>query len=198
MRTLTRCFGSIPSQDLCISAFSLAICASHRCERLKRLMMSRRATGVSSSVDPESVQRKSSISRQAPPGRRSFLFGFFAVSLRILLQCTRTEMPRFMFHSRNGQRDAKTGASRGDNRLVAGLASCERAVCRVARLGGVQSRSSRFIGPQKRGWTSSFSTNYAWPARAIGAETCAGRLRLRRKSRQAMSAICPYLCLPGL
>ncbi len=34
------------------------------------------------------------------------------------------------------------GASRGDNRVVAGLVDCERAVCRVARLGGLPSGSS--------------------------------------------------------
>ena len=61
----------------------------------------------------------------------------------------------------------KMGASRGDNRVVAGLADCERAVCRVARLGGLPSGSSRFVAPQRRRWTASFSTSPAGAARAI-------------------------------
>lgn len=61
----------------------------------------------------------------------------------------------------------KTGASRGDNPVVTGLANCERAVCRVARLGSLPSGISRFIGPQRRRWTTSFSTSPAGAARAI-------------------------------
>ena len=61
----------------------------------------------------------------------------------------------------------KMGASRGDNRVVTGLANCERAVCRVARLGGLPSGSSRFVAPQRRRWTTSFSTSPAGAARAI-------------------------------
>jgi hypothetical protein len=67
------------------------------------------------------------------------------------------------------------GASRGDNPVVTGLANCERAVCRVARLGGLPSGISRFIGPQTRRWTTSFSTSLAGTARAIGTGKRAGR-----------------------
>ena len=86
------------------------------------------------------------------------------------------------------QETQKMGASRGDNRVVSGLADCERAVCRVARLGGLPSGSSRFVAPQRRRWTTSFSTSPAGEARAISP---AMPPRLKRKSRPAMSAICP-------
>ena len=59
------------------------------------------------------------------------------------------------------------GASRGDNRVVTGLANCERTVCRVAGLGGLQSGISLSIGPQRSRWTTSFSTRPAGAARAI-------------------------------
>jgi hypothetical protein len=67
------------------------------------------------------------------------------------------------------------GASRGDNPVVTGLANYERAVCRVARLGGLPSRISRFIAPQRRRWTTSFSTSPAGAARAIGTGKRSGR-----------------------
>jgi hypothetical protein len=61
------------------------------------------------------------------------------------------------------------GASRGDNRVVIGLANREHAVCRVAGLGGLPSGISRSIGPQRTRWTTSFfSTSPAGSARAIG------------------------------
>jgi hypothetical protein len=69
----------------------------------------------------------------------------------------------------------KLGASRGDNQVVTGLANCERAVCRVAGLGGLPSRISRSIGPQRRRWTTSFSTSPAGSARAISPGTRASR-----------------------
>jgi hypothetical protein len=67
------------------------------------------------------------------------------------------------------------GASRGDNPVVTGLANYERAVCRVARLGGLPSGISRFITPQRRRWTTSFSTSPAGAARAIGTGKRSGR-----------------------
>jgi len=60
------------------------------------------------------------------------------------------------------------GASRGDNRVVIGLANREHAACRVAGLGDLPSGISRSIGPQGRRWTTSFSTSPAGSARAIG------------------------------
>src|ERR1700712_1775375 len=67
------------------------------------------------------------------------------------------------------------GASRGDNPVVTGLANYERAVCRVARLGGLPSGISRFIASQRRRWTTSFSTSPAGAARAIGPGKRSGR-----------------------
>jgi hypothetical protein len=60
------------------------------------------------------------------------------------------------------------GASRGDNRVVTGLANCERAVRRVAGLGDLPSGISQSVGPQRRRWTTSFSTSPAGAASAIG------------------------------
>ncbi len=54
------------------------------------------------------------------------------------------------------KRRKKLGVSRGDNPVVAGLANYERAVCRVARLGGLPSGISRFIAPQRRRWDDIF------------------------------------------
>jgi hypothetical protein len=73
------------------------------------------------------------------------------------------------------KRCKKWGASRGDNPVVTGLANCERAVCRVARLDGLPSGISRFIAPQRGRWTTSFSTSPAGVARAIGTAKRFGR-----------------------
>ena len=69
----------------------------------------------------------------------------------------------------------KMGASRGDNPVARGLANCERPVFRVARLGGLPSGTSRFISPQRRCSTTSFSTSPSGSTRAIGTGKRAGR-----------------------
>ena len=63
-------------------------------------------------------------------GYPSCSFFVSADSLRSLAQCTRTELPQII-STLNCHQYVK-GTSRGDIRVVAGLAGCKRAVCRVA------------------------------------------------------------------
>src|SRR3954470_13687078 len=69
------------------------------------------------------------------PANLPFLCAFFCIARaqKCLDSCSTLETVK---------ETQKRGASRGDNRVVAGLVNCERAVCRVARLGGLPSGSS--------------------------------------------------------
>jgi len=120
----------------------------------------------------------------------------FAISLRTLFAThAHRNASNHVPQLKLSKETQKMGASCGDNRVAIGLANREHAACRVAGLGGLPSGISRSIGPQGRRWTTSFSTSPAGSARAIGPGKRASRLRLKRKSRPAMSAICPYVCL---
>ena len=118
-----------------------------------------------------------------------------AVSLRILLQRTRTEMPRIYVPQLKLSKETQKSWGRHvgitEWLLVWLIANALFVVWRVLVVS--QAECSRFIGPQRRRWTTSFSTSPAGSARAISPEMRASRLRLRRKSRPAMSAICPYV-----
>jgi hypothetical protein len=94
-----------------------------------------------------------------------FLCAFFcaARAQKCLDSCSRVETVK---------ETQKMGASRGDNPVVTGLANYERAVCRVARLGGLPSGISRFIAPQRRRWTTPFSTSPAGAARFCTQTPC--------------------------
>jgi hypothetical protein len=113
----------------------------------------------------EIMRRPSPISTQVPIFRIPLLCRFFvhpfcnARAQKCLESCPTVETVK--------ETQKKLGASRGHNRVVSGLANCEHAVCRVAGLGDLPSRVSRSSGPQRRRWTTSFSTSPAESPRAI-------------------------------
>src|SRR4051812_23969799 len=85
---------------------------------------------------------------RSDPRLRSCFF-VSADSLRILAQCTRTELPQII--TTLDRHQYVEGTSRGDNWVVAGLANCQRAVCRVAGARGFASTENYgSIGPRSR------------------------------------------------